>query len=308
LQEKVLSLDQEQSILLSKLETVKEELDHLRERNKEVDDEAALLRPRVEYLQLDKAQMELDLKAASEKLNIAIKAKNALDIVNNELKEDLEKYREELKVQEEANTKQRFDTEYWRGKFIELERENLLGESQKSALEKESEIIKESLNEKIKMLEERVTIEIEAKNSLIIHASKEEKSHSETRNSLLKIASELENYKLRYKNAEHKLESKNKALNELLAERATLQSNLLKMENERDVIKLEVDKNVELLKRLEIFYKTKLETKKAKIKGLKKENSLNEVQLQLIQEDLYSRCSQLYKSLNEYITKVLFLT
>jgi chromosome segregation ATPase len=249
--------------------------------------------------------MELDLKAASEKLNIAIKTKNALDIVNNELKEDLKKCKEELKAQEETNTKQRLDAEYWRGKVIELERENLLGESQKNALEKESEITKNSLNEKIKMLEERISIEIETKDSLIIQTRKEEKSHSETRNALLKVASELEDYKLRYKNTKHILESKNKALDELITERSTLQANLLKMESEKDMIKLEVDKNIELLKQLEIFYKTKLETRKAKIKGLKKVNSLNEVQAQLIQEDLYSRCAQVYNSLNEYTTRVL---
>eukprot|EP00826_Nyctotherus_ovalis_P060486 TRINITY_DN8494_c0_g2_i1.p1 TRINITY_DN8494_c0_g2~~TRINITY_DN8494_c0_g2_i1.p1 ORF type:complete len:271 (+),score=70.69 TRINITY_DN8494_c0_g2_i1:250-1062(+) len=265
-----------------------------------------LLRPKVEYLQLDKVQLEQDLKAASERINVIIKAKNAVDVVNNEVKEDLEKCRDELKNQEEANAQQRLDTEYWRGKAIELERENLLSESQKSALEKESEITRNSLSEKIKMLEERVAAEMEAKDSLIAQANKEEKSHSEARNALLKVASELEDYKFKYRNTDNILQNKSKALDELLIERSNLQADLLKVESERDVMKLEVDKNAELLKRLDIFYKTKLEAKKEKVKRLKQERSLSKLQTQLAYEDLYSRCSQLYESLNEYVTKVWF--
>lgn len=305
-QERNIVIEQELEALSAKFKVCKEELDELRKSNREVNGEAALLRPKVECLQSDKARLEEDLKAASERIDIIIKAKNGVDVVNKELREDLEKCRDELKSQEEVNAQQRLDAEYWRGKAIELERENLLSESQKSALEKESEITRNSLNEKIKVLEERVAAEIEAKECLLAQANKEEKSHSEARNALLKVASGLEDYKLKYKNAENLLQNKSKALDELLTERSNLQADLLKVESERDVMKLEVDKNAELLKRLEIFYKTKLEARKEKIKRLKQEKSLSELQAQLAYEDLYSRCSQLYESLSEHVTKVCF--
>eukprot|EP01022_Parablepharisma_sp_SALTPOND_P008029 TRINITY_DN135093_c0_g1_i1.p1 TRINITY_DN135093_c0_g1~~TRINITY_DN135093_c0_g1_i1.p1 ORF type:complete len:597 (+),score=115.03 TRINITY_DN135093_c0_g1_i1:1141-2931(+) len=304
MEEKYVAADQSAKNIEAKLKHCKKDLAVLKKTNGENDQEIGLLRSKVEYLSLEKDRLEKETKLTSEKLTVTLKAKNTSDSSNEELKAELDKCKQLLSAKEETVLSQRLELERSKNRLTELERENGVNETKKRAFEKETEISKRNLSEKIRVLEDRIKTEVETKESLILRCNEEEKAHSETKTILLKTASEFEDVKLRLRNLENALENKERISRELLEERTKLQNQLAKLEVEKDSLQLDKEKGEELVKKLEEFYKMKLGAKKEKKRKLKKEYKINSEQNQCIYEDLYSRCSDLYQTLTAYINKV----
>ena len=283
-----------------------EELIDIKQKNKSLEELVSTLKPKEEYLSIEKAQLHQQVKLASEKLLLIIQAKNSVDVINNELKTNIEKHKALVKDKEEVVSRLKGDVENLRDEIESMRRELLLEESRKASFVKEAEIVKEELNNRINELEEKLQIEINSKTAVILQVSSEQKMHLETKTVLLKTSSELENIRMKLCNTETTLMKKSKVVKELIREKTNLKSEIGNIEAEKEVMRLDIEKNTALLKELEEFYKAKLNKKKEKINKLKTTNELHLAQQELIQEDLYSRCAYLYKALNETNTKVLF--
>ena len=147
-------------------------------------------------------------------------------------------------------------------------------------------------------------METDTKEHLLLQHREEEKGHAETKNILLRTASELEDIKLRIHSQDNDIATKEKLAKELLEEKIKLQTQLAKAEIDQDSIKLEKEKGEELIKKLEEFYKGKLQTKKEKKTALIGTHKLMQEQSQAAYEDLYTRCADMRVALTQYMAKV----
>jgi len=280
------------------------EIEDLKQSNDEYRKELEISRPKLEYNTINNTRLEQELKVTSDNLSITIKAKNTTDDINYQLNLQLTELKAQVVTKDEAIATQKFEITGYKAKLYEYEREIVLYENKIEAVEKQADLTTTTLGDKIKMLESRLKHEVNTRESLIVQFNNEEKAHSETKKIYLNVASELEEYKLKVKNTENMLRSKVKILKEIINEKNNLQGTITKLETEKEALKTEKDKLIELSKKLEEFYKDKQKTKAIKKKEQIEEYELKLVQRQTMYEDIYSRCTYLYQLTNKYTIEV----
>lgn len=301
-----LNIEQASKKIEAKFAEYTKEIEELKTCSTNYQQEITLLKPQLEFAEMKSTRLESELKAASDNLSITIKAKNTADELNYQLRMQLSKVKSQAITKDEAIASQRQEIAEYKAKLHECEREILLHENRVKAVEKQTDLTAATLSDKIKVLEDRLKSEMGTKESLISQFNNEEKAHSETKKNCMNVEAELEECKLRLKNAENSLKSKAKALKEALDERSVLQDNISKLSAEKDLLRTEKDKANEVSKKLEEFYKEKQRLKAVKKKALKKDYELKLAQRQAMHEDLYSRCTHLYQLSNKYHANVLF--
>lgn len=125
-------------------------------------------------------------------------------------------------------------------RVIDLERTNENIEIKKASMERQAEITKKQLSEKITNLNDVLQSEKETREMWIERYEKEQKEHTQTNATLLQTKSQLKDQQLATKNVEIKLQTTSKANEVLTEQNARLQDGLnealAKQENlERDV-------------------------------------------------------------------------
>jgi len=125
-------------------------------------------------------------------------------------------------------------------RVIDLERTNENIEIKKASMERQAEITKKQLSEKITNLNDVLQSEKETREMWIERYEKEQKEHTQTNATLLHTKSQLKDQQLATKNVEIKLQTTSKANEVLTEQNARLQDGLnealAKQENlERDV-------------------------------------------------------------------------
>ncbi len=301
---RLIVLEESGKSLEYKLDHCKKELRLVKQQYEASEQQVGSLKAKVEYLDGEKTRLSEELRLASDKLSITIKAKNTADFTGEELARELTRIKEQLTTKEESLTAQRSEFERVRTRLAELERETDLGETKRKSSEKEHDIARKNLAEKVHALEDRLKTELEARGSLTAQQHLEERAHSDTKTRLLRTASELEDVKLKLQNKENELANKERSVKELVEERVKLQEQIAKAEVDKDSLRLDKEKGDELLKKLEEFYKSKLVAKKEKrMRILDAQHTVQE-QFQLCYEDLHTHCAELYASLSNSVSKV----
>jgi len=290
----------------NKLEHTKKDLESLKITNSDYEQQISTLKSKFNYEINENERLSSELKMATDKLSTILKAKNAADALNEDLKNDLEKFKGNLNSKDELVISQRMELENKKSSIIELERELDTEETKRKNIQNDFDIHKKCTAEKIRVLEDRIKSEIEAKENIIKRCTDEENMHSKTKANLLKAASDLEDIKLKLSNQENTLRIKEKTLNTVIDDKLKLQSQLAKIEVEKDAIKLEKEKAEEVCKKIEEFYKEKLAAKKKKKSEHKEKNHILEEQNCLIYEDLYTKCVDLSEKLQYYTENVFF--
>lgn len=295
---KFIVVEQSAKNLESKFDFTKKELKTVKQLYEETVQQIGGLKANLEYFKKEKERLEEELKLATNKLSLATREKGSSDSLNAEQAIEIESLKNLLNTQDATLTVDRLELEKQRSKITEQDRENKLLENKKKAADKEFEIVKKNLSDKIQALEERIKTEISAKDLWINRQSEEAKEHSSTKSQLLQATSKLEDTKLKLGYLENEVGSKEKAMKDLIEERNRLNSEIAKSEVEKDNILLEKEKADQLAKRLEEYYKEKLG--KRRVKFMKKVESCKEQQerFQCAYEDLYCQAVDLSDIIN----------
>jgi hypothetical protein len=281
-----LDIEQHSKKVETSLDKYIKEIESLKQSNSEYKKELEMLIPKLEYNTMNNTRLEQELKVASDNLSVTIKAKNTADDINYQLSLQLTKLKTQIIEKDMKLLSIKLS-------YMNI-REIVLHENKMKAVDNQTDLIKTTLANKIKMVEERLKSEINTKESLMLQFNNEEKVHSETKKTYVNTASELEEYKLKLKNTENVLCSRVKTFKETVNEKNVLQKIITKLEAEKEVLKIEKDKTTELSKKVEEFYKDKQRAKSTKKREERKEYELKLVKRYVMYEDIYSRCVHLY--------------
>ena len=219
---------------------------------------------------MNKARHDLEIKLEDEN------KRNANLIEQNSMKDDqLEKRQQEINDLEKQ--------------VQELTRQNGDIEIKKQGIERQFEMAKKQLNERISNLNEVINGEKETRDLWIDRYEKEQKAHNETQNSLLQTNSDLKDQQLAVKNGEIKLNTANRQIQALTEQNVKFQHQVNEAIARAENLDRELSTQKEILKQMEL-------TKKEYIEKLKKELDLIEVRYQhllnensMIGEDFRSR-------------------
>lgn len=181
-----------------------------------------------------------DLNSTADNLHTTNKVRHDTEIKFCEEIERVKNLQEVIKMKDETLNKRAEEIEILDRKVLDLERANETIEVKKQGIERQAELIKKQLNEKIASLNEIVAGEKETREMWIERFETEQKAHTETSNQLMQSKSDYKDQLLATKNAEIKMSTFERQCEILNKQNSELQQSInevqAKLENtERDL-------------------------------------------------------------------------
>ena len=136
-------------------------------------------------------QCKLDLDNAIEKLHLTNKVRHETELKLTEEQERCRSLQDVIRDKDEQLHKRAQEIEELDKRVIELERANENIEVKKAAIERQFEITKKQLNEKVQSLQDVLASEKETREQWIERFEKEQKEHTSTNAKLLQERSNL---------------------------------------------------------------------------------------------------------------------
>jgi chromosome segregation ATPase len=222
-------------------------------------------------LQINYDKMEEQLNTTREdhedvvdKLHKMNKARHDLEI---KLQDEIERNKslaEVVSLRDETLEKRAQEIEELDKKVIDLERNCETIEIKKQGVERQFDLAKKQLNERINNLQEVITGEKETRDMWIERYEKEQKEHTATNAQLLTARSDLKDQVLAVKNTEIKLNTANRQIQILHEQNVKFQHQVNESVAKAENLDRELHTQKEILKQMEM-------TKKEYIDKLKKE-------------------------------------
>lgn len=154
--------------------------------------------------------MRLDYDSVADKLRVSNKVRNEKEeLLTDKLKLCIQ-LQDHIKDRDYQIEKLRKEIEKLTKRLSEVERQNDALEIKKKSIDKQAEIQRKQLLDKIQTLNELVSAEKDTREMWINRFEKEQKQHIQTNTDLLQTKSELQDALLKIKNHEITIESVNK--------------------------------------------------------------------------------------------------
>ena len=304
---KLQSNEQTTRSISTELEFNKNELKEITEKSKKLEERYTILDMNNKYLTSEKGRLEEELSSACNKLQELVKANTINEQHNKHIIDKLDKAKVIISDKDLMLVKYKKQLEELKGEYAKIERRLNVNENMNKSLEREANITKEALNNKIQILEEQIKVEAKNKGALLSHNDTERKTHLKAEKNLAKLNYELELTKVKLTTAESTVDIKEKEINELKSSNDNLELHLRKTENQKNAMKLECEKYATLIKKLEDNYEIKLELKAQEIKNLDRHYNLLLTRENVINEDLRSRYIELNNNIHNKVFNVLLL-
>lgn len=174
-----------------KIKALKDELKHLKITNEDLDIKYGTLKINYEKMEEQTKSVKSDYEDVVDKLHKMNKARHDLE---TKLSDEIERNKsllEVVKLKDETLNKRTREIEELDKKLIDLERTNENVEIKKQGIERQFDLAKKQLTEKINNLNEVITGEKETRDMWIERYEKEQKEHTVTNSDLLQARSDL---------------------------------------------------------------------------------------------------------------------
>lgn len=201
------------------------------------------------------ATCQKDLIDTVSKLHTTNKARHETEIRLGEAMEKQKIDSEALKLKDEMITRKNNDCEEYDKRIVELMRTNESLDTKKQGIERQFELTKKQLNEKINNLNEIINGEKETREMWIERYEKEQKEHNITNAQLLVTKSDHRDQLLATKNAEIKLNTMTRQVELLSKQNSKFQESLNETVAKNEVMERDLNTLKEVLKQIEISKK-----------------------------------------------------
>lgn len=239
-----------------------------------------------------------DLEDAIEKLHVTNKVRHETEVKLHEEVDKNKNLSDIIKDKEEVLSKRSQEIEELDKRVIELERANEGLEIKKAGIERQYELTKKQLNEKVQNLNDVLSSEKETREMWIERYEKEQRDHTSTNAQLLSSKSQLKDQVLQAKNAEIKLSTQSKA-NEVLSEsNIRLQDNLNESLAKCENIERELNTQKEIMKQMDQSKKEYIQKLKRELETVESRYFKTIDQSNMISEDYHSRAAKNWLDFN----------
>ena len=277
-----------------RIEKLRDEFDALTKVHDALDKEHTGLRVNYEHVFEEWEMLKLEFESVSDKLKRSNKVRNEKEEVLNDKLLLIIQLQDTIKDKEYQLEKNRKEFDKFNKRLVEVERQNDQLEIKKKSVDKQWEIQRKQLLDKIQNLNELVSAEKDTREMWINRYEKEQKGHIVTNTELLTTKGQCQDAQLKIKNMEIIIESLSKSRDLTKDNNQGLQSQLAELLANKDTRERELFTKTELLK-------TGEEQQKIYVKKLREEyHKLNE------KKDYLCYCKDIeYEDLRSY-TRSLF--